>query len=292
MVVGIAALSSVIAVGATVNIAGLSFVNTPAGLIQETPLTCRQLATLAGTEMPGGYTLADNPFGVMAMHQGTGHGYVLTRGPQDNPASWFMDPVPLEGETLTMGSSRDSQATLTRGITVPLMPASEIYADPERADFPASNITWYQGAAIAAAFTQLQHSHLIRMITEEEYDRAVLSDGQESQEEVIARAHLRREGATGLASVVGDTAERSTSRWGLKHIFGNVWTWTNGNLAVAGTGIRSGTSIGNVLRVSRSVSWSFVDLPNEPIAVRYFAGPASNRDGYGVRFVAVPRTPQ
>lgn len=270
-----------IAMGATFSIAGLPFVQTPAGLIQETPLTCGQLATLAETQMPGGYTLAQNRFGMLAM-DGLGGVHVLTRGPKNNPKKWTTDFVVSADRAIqTLDSDPNYQTYLARGISVGLMPASRIYVDPRQANFPVDRLSWYYGAAIAVALMQLQPHYFVRMIKDREYDRIVLSDGQEQEADVIARAR----GVKDLVPVVGEAAEARKSRWGLVDVFGNVSVWTVNPSSFSS--VLRNKSPHRVSRVLRGVSW-FGSPQGVQVTDRHSLFPRNQLGG--VRFVAVPRT--
>ena len=289
MVVAVGTVASTIAMGPTVGIAGLNFVQTPAGLIQEAPLTCGELNTLARARMPDGYTLMDNPSGVIAMHRATGHGYVLARGPQNNPAKRFMDPVPLAGETLAMGLSRDPRATLTGGVVVDLMPNNGVYDERLKANFPVVGLSWYQGAAIAAGFTDLQGGYLIRMMTSEEYDRVVLSDGTEREEDLAQKLYSAREQTGDIGPVVGEAAEGRRSRWGVIDVFGNVKVLTND--VYNPKDLTDGKPISEIDRVSRGASWIEDGFTVRNVTGRGHYPPwySNGLNDTGVRFVAVPR---
>ena len=281
-----------------VNIGGvMPFVRTPLAngvddsglLVAETPLTRVQIGQIAAgidrRAKAEGVT-----HGQIAMHGQSGNPYVMARGTRDNPTMLHRSLVamaPDRPESLVWGQG--DGANLTTSFTGQIVPASEVYADPNFANHPAVNLTWYHGASLAAALTAMDSQYVVRMMTSGEFDRLVLCDGEMTEDDVIKMAHLYRDGVSGTAPVIGEAAQGRTNKWGLVDMFGNVWIWTlDPNDPEA---VQRGEPIQKVTRVLRGASWYHYPQYAR-VAVRSHRLPTYSYDFGGVRFVAVPRAPQ
>ena len=219
--------------------------------------------------------------GSMALH-GDGTAYVVGRGVKADskrtPRTPVMDP----------GHGFHTVHNIKHGIE--FYSGSHILADSDFATHPAVNMTWYESASLAAALEDGHKSHTgqsvqVRALRDPEVTRFITWDDKYTAEQVIARAHLYRDGVTGTASVVGDAAALRTTEEGFVDPFGNVYIWTDS----ANARLATRADMNAVVMSLRGASWRC-----RPRYVRVGGRSAGDPDYYcsvniGTRWVAIFR---
>ena len=247
-------------------------------LIARTPLINRDRNRINANLLARGLT-----HGLMVMHE-DGTAYVVSRGTKSGFGRTPRTPVVEVGH--------NSSTVYSLEYDIQFVPDSSlILVDPNFAMHPAVNMTWYESASQAAALEDAHKAATgqevrVRMMREPEVTRFVTWDDKYAEAEVIARAHLRREGVTGTASVVGKAAARRTTSEGFVDPFGNVLIWTD----AANVGPAPDADMDAVTRIVRGASWNLPRrVPN--VGLRFSFAPGIFGGSFGVRWVAVARTP-
>jgi hypothetical protein len=221
--------------------------------------------------------------GVIAIYRdGTAH--VMGRETQDHQRRVLRAPV--------MEKKHHDETVLGIKSGILFYPDSSlVLADPDFAAHPAVNMTWYEGASLAAALEDADPRFRVRMMRSPEYNRFVIWDSKYTEATVKARAHLFWEGIEGTASVEGGAVgamdasgnilSLRTTEEGFVDPFGNVQIWLD----------ESDGIVGEDLVDSRMMQGSsFLFRPRDAYVFNRFSdAPHYFDEDLGVRFVAIRR---
>jgi hypothetical protein len=218
--------------------------------------------------------------GSMVLHT-DGTAYVVRRETERDSQRVRRSPVMEAGHDFGTGHS------IKCGIE--FYPGSRILVDPDFATYPATNMTWYESASLSAALEDGHRAHTgqlvqVRALRDPEVTRFITWDDKYTAEEVIAKAHLNRDGITKTASVVGEAAALRTTEEGFVDPFGNVWIWTDGVNARPATVADMDT----VARLLRGASW-FFNPQDARVGGRLAYNPDFFNSYFGVRWAALLR---